>query len=134
MCNSVHAESKPIPSFGIGYKLVRDRGGKLYTLVFCRRYIQDQSGYTYWDTAQACEIGEGFCFFRSLKEAEKALRVWIVETNGCITKDIKIIKIFYEGGIEEHKEESFCGELSWNVSLCKRWKEIRFDNFPKEIK
>jgi hypothetical protein len=109
MCNYSHDGAMKIKEYGIGYKLFRNERGtiSLTGAVYCSK-----SEWVDWvdifnssiHYLEADPERYGFCFFKNLKEARKALKDWERETD---TSNNVIGKIKYRKGIGEHLEAGF---------------------------
>ena len=123
MCNHLHENSKPIPKSGIGWKLfVLSSNGQLGSIFGIRSIYQKvgRSKYITWNFYSSyVGVGDGFCFFTTKKEAENLLH--------DLHKDrfygnVILVKIFYQGGMGEHKENSITSRRSYETALCKKFK------------
>ena len=125
MCNKLHGDEKKIPKNGKGYKLFGSTivdGSQIipHQLVLNERmYITDNSGWINWKP-ENCK--DGFCFFLSLRKAQRALCLW----RRTFSPEIQtIIEIQYKEGLGKHMETGFVSGQSLETALCKEFKPVR---------
>jgi len=118
MCNSLHQDSKPIPTKGFGWKIFTGDGPLFIHSSDQKEYLKDQNGWIFWGSS----YGEGFTFFLDKSEATKLL-LDLVHFNPNVFSDSKIKKVKYNFGLGTHPENNI---VSWNdiyqIALCKSFK------------
>lgn len=144
MCNKLHREDMtgsypaPIPSYGRGWKIFRkgfaypvgvpiigneglgsmmngpyDHNPRAEWIRWKDRYTKGQ---------QVVAVEEGFCFFMTLLEAERALRYWKAASSEYMRehdKELVICPISYRIGLGEINEYRFVGGKVIRMALCK---------------
>ena len=121
MCNFKHYDSaskvQKIPKEGVGWKIFDTFGGGLLSMVLWQSYRKTDQEII-WDNDL---FGDGFCFFRSKREANRCLQAWIPETDTGRSYTIK--KIAYSGGLQSHLENRLISRSgSFRISLCKSFR------------
>lgn len=127
MCNFLHANSRPIPKKGTGWKIFEISADNELEPVFA---ISPYDHRTYplgtlisWE--RATEATAGFCFFRSSSEANRAFK--IITATWAKSRFV-LLPIHYEEGLGEHVESDMIYPLLFEVALCKKFRiglEIR---------
>jgi hypothetical protein len=115
MCNNIHKEhTVPKRKSGKGWKLFSSRGSLVWGFYYRSRYADE---WIHWDDYYR---GDGFCFFFTKKEAERALREWNKIT---INKGNYIHRISYENALCRQKEDKFITGETFEIGLCKSFKK-----------
>jgi len=118
MCNlDKQLEKKPIPPEGIGWKLVR-RGGK--SLIFGDPFSNIVDGYFTWNLEP---YQEGFMFFETREEAERARDWWNYDGRGYSIAHIKKIRYREEICSLELTDHSFGKGVRAMVAKQFKWEE-----------
>ena len=126
MCNSLHEDEKKIPKSGKGYKLFGSTtvvGGQIipHQLVIAPlMYTTETSGWVTWIPQEF--RSDGFCFFLSLRKAQRVLNLW---RRAFPFETQTIIEIQYKEGLGKHIETGFVNGQSLEISLCKKFKPVR---------
>ena len=133
MCNELHMEKesdpRPIPSFGIGYKLFTKRGEELYPLAVqfsTNIYLKTDSRIEWTENRWRVSGSYGFCFFTNLKEAKRCMYAW--KTSQCYNGDTIVLrKIKYGLGLGSCLETNILnGIIPFRIALCK-WFKVLLD-------
>jgi hypothetical protein len=125
MCNCLHADSEPILSFGIGWKLIfLNNKGLPVSVVDGVVYTGEK---IVWNPKRDPD-GDGFCFFLTKKEADRVnnLHEWGGRSG---VGSQRVVKIKYRLGLGKHIETHFIGGETIRIALCK---EFEFVDLPKE--
>ena len=119
MCNKLHWNHEDISTEGHGWKLFgKGPGGRRQTLVFNEDYLSPVDGIVAY--CEAIGDGDGFCFFLSKQEAERAKRAW----NDYGHMDCYLEEIEYWGGKGQQTEEEFVKAWSFRIALCKKFRIV----------
>lgn len=127
MCNYTHEDSKPIPPEGLGWKIFDTVDGVLVSCFKQRSYFN--KGYPNIVNNVGIEWrnhfdgGDGFCFFRTRKEARRALRV-LKNDFGSTFSGCVIRRIAYRGGLGEHTEKGMVFNHSFSTCIATWFKVI----------
>jgi len=124
MCNNILTNKELYPrkikSEGFGYKLFTIVKDTPISLVNLNYYSVERDD---WINYYAGYTSSGFCFFISLKEARRALPLWLLRA-APLVKDIAIKRIEYKNGIQSRREYGFIGRECFRIALCKSFKII----------
>lgn len=126
MCNRLHSNSKLIPETGMGWKMFCIRNFQVVSILG-EEYRFDPNGAVIWDGI-AHKHSNGFCFFLTKEEAERANNLWNRYSRySKANRDTVVLKIQYYQGLGTHSEDNFISNEVINIALCKKFK-LRFDN------
>lgn len=122
MCNYVHypKDHEELKSTsGIGYKLVKSPwGDEIYPVCGYIPFLKGSDKYIHWGDTDEVVLGDGFCFFFTKFEAERAKSIWEERT-----EDKLILKtISYRGALCKQQETKFVLGKSFTVGICKSFK------------
>lgn len=119
MCNWIHKniESIKFKENGNGWKLFRYGYPKLLPLCY-GNYRKRKDGWIEWDKED--QIGDGFCFFYTRKEAQRALRDW--KEKATLSKNSVLRKIQYRNSVAKQKEDNFITGIIYEIGICKEFK------------
>jgi hypothetical protein len=126
MCNSIHLNSKPIESEGVGYKVFRKVGDDLCPMsdVSAKPLCFLSTGKNIWSNKiknawGEVEIdGDGFCFFLDKEAAIVVLEYWV----SCFRSDkFVMLPIKYFQGLCKHIETKIRCNKPDEIALCKEF-------------
>jgi hypothetical protein len=124
MCNSIHNEHQPIPEKGFGWKIFESKNKPCFG--FGNPYEFDGQWVRWNKDFQAC--GDGFCFFLTQKEAQRALDRWwdnfeANDVRGIMDPSNRLIRrIAYQGGLCRQQESNMIDGITVTMALCTKWR------------
>jgi hypothetical protein len=128
MCNTLHADSKPIPEKGVGYKVFRvvrlddDTDEFIPAFAFSKaKYFHKGDWIIFKDRLHETSYEEGlagFTFFPDLSDAKMLFR--FLREDNFILWNYAVALIEYDYGLGSHNEHSLIG--SPKIALCRQFK------------
>jgi len=150
MCNFLHKNSTPITKRGVGWKIFRPclqsyqnskdiRSLQSYQNSASPKHIGSLFSRSKYSTNKGRSViwgygyfGDGFCFFLTKGEAEKALNLLIKSTRYenyshmgygiSAYSSAVIVKITYEDGIGQHLENNMVFDTNLKIAICKKFR------------
>lgn len=125
MCNEIHANHTiPRRKSGKGYKLfVYDSRTKEYRpFNGGLPYLTSEDGWIHWqkEIAFSHTNGLGFCFFFSIKEARRALKLWKIKVGDSASHRLKAID--YATALCRQEECYFISGEIFTTGLCRAFR------------